>query len=394
MNILKTLGARAPGVGDQPGMSKVAVTILKIVVLLALLIFAILFPIQISPDDATNKIAIFAVMFAAAATAWNIFAGYTGYIALGHAAFFGTGAYALAIMCQDWKIGQNDISFLSLDIQAGYVPFLLLPLAGLVTSIIALPLGWIALRTRRHTFIVITIAFFFVFQLLAENNIANLTYGQTGLDFPDPTQTSSWYLPFFNYPFYYAMLVILILALAVSWWVRHSKYGLGLLAIRDDEDRALGLGVKTELSKLTAFMISAFFVGMVGGVWGYSQGSIKPSTAFDALFDVSLALMAFLGGLGTLVGPVVGALILEPTKLEFTLNFSDNSSYYLIIYGALFLVIMLLLPEGIVPTLRKWTLFLLARRSRQKMTTSVPDTPGQAEPVAVEQTETGEGVNL
>ena len=351
MNILETREVIAPGATEQPGLPKLVIPLLKIVGVLALLIFAVLFPIQISPDDATNKIAIFTVMFAAAATAWNIFAGYTGYIALGHAVFFGTGAYALAIMCQDWQIGQHDISFLSLDIQAGYAPFLLLPLAGLVASIIAVPLGLIALRTRRHTFIVITIAFFFVFQLLAENNIANLTNGQTGLNFPDPTQTSSWYLPFFNYPFYYAMLVILILALAVSWWVRHSKYGLGLLAIRDDEDRALGLGVKTELSKLTAFMISAFFVGMVGGVWGYSQGSIKPPAAFDALFDVSVALMAFLGGVGTLAGPVVGALILEPTKLEFTLYFSDNG-YYLIIYGALFLAIMLLLPEGVVPTLR------------------------------------------
>jgi len=265
----------------------------------------------------------------------------------------------------------------------------LVPLAGVIASLIAVPLGWIALRTRRHTFIVITIAMFFVFQLLAENNIANLTNGQSGLEFPIP----SWTYPFFNFPFYYAMLAILVLALAASWWIRHSKYGLGLLAIRDDEDRALGLGVKTETSKLVAFVISAFFVGMLGGVWGYFQGSIAPPFAFDALFDVIVALMAFMGGLGTLAGPIVGALILEPTRQYFTLYYGA-SGYYLIIYGALFLVIVLLLPEGIIPTLRKWGSWWFASRANLKHIASDTEELDQAGPVVVDQAETGEGVNL
>lgn len=365
---------------------------LKIVGLFALLAVALLFPLQLSPDPATTGIAVYTLMFAAAATSWNIFAGYTGYIALGHAVFFGSGAYALGVMCKAWHIGNSllgggqDLSLLFVRVPADYAPFVLVPLGGLIASLIAVPLGWIALRTRRHTFIVITIAMFFVFQLLAENNIARLTNGQSGLEFPIPT----WVYPFFNFPFYYAMLAILVLALAASWWIRHSKYGLGLLAIRDDEDRALGLGVKTGTSKLAAFVISAFFVGMLGGVWGYFQGSIAPPFAFDALFDVIVALMAFLGGVGTLAGPIIGALILEPTRQYFTLYYGA-SGYYLIIYGALFLLIILLLPEGIVPTLRKWWVRWLASRTNLKTVASETDTLNQSAPVAVEQAGTGEG---
>jgi branched-chain amino acid transport system permease protein len=389
MKTFKSLQLSVPGTVDQAGQAKIAIKMLKIVGLLALLVVALVFPQQISPDAATTGIAVLTLMFAAWAVAWNIFSGYTGYIALGHAAFFGSGAYVLGVMCQRWDIGSRDISILFLHIPADYTPFLLVPLAGIVAGLVAIPLGWIALQTRRHTFIVITIAIFFVFQLLAENNILNLTNGNSGFEFPRPT----WVYPFYNFPFYYAMLAILLLALAVSWWVRHSKYGLGLLAIRDDEGRALGLGVNTGPSKLAAFVISALFVGMLGGVWGFFQYSISPQFAFDPLDDIAVALMGFMGGMGTLAGPIVGALILEPTQQYFTLYYGA-SGYYLIIYGAMFLVIILLLPEGIVPTLRKWWVRWLARRSRVKTVSLSGDTSNQAAPVVLEQAETGEEANL
>jgi branched-chain amino acid transport system permease protein len=302
--------------------------------LVLLLVVFIVFPLVVS-NPAVTGIAVFALVFAVAATGWNIFSGYTGYIALGHAAYFGVGAYTITIMSQAWNV------------PAGYAPFLLLPLAGLVAALFAIPLGWIALRTRRHTFVVITVATFFILQLMAYN-LKGLTNGSTGLSLPIP----DWSGDFFNVPFYYVTLLLLLFALGVSWWVRNSKYGLGLLAIRDDEDRALGLGVKTGPFKLVAFMISAFFVGMAGAMYAYFIGSISPPFAFDALFDLAIALMAFLGGLGTLAGPILGALVLESTQQYFTLQFGA-SGYYLIIYGALFLVIILLLPEGIIPTLRK-----------------------------------------
>ncbi len=389
MIIRKSLRLPVPGSENQTEQAKVTRTLFKIVGVLALLVIALLFPLQISPDTASTGIAIFTLMFAAWTTSWNIFSGYSGYIALGHAAFFGTGAYALGVMCQRWHLGGRDVSLLIWHIPADYVPFLFVPLAGLIAGVAAIPLGWVALQTRRHTFIVITIAIFFVFQLLAENNLLNFTNGTKGLEFPVPT----WTYPFYNFPFYYAMLTILLLALAISWWVRHSKYGLGLLAIRDDEDRALGLGVKTGPSKLVAFVISALFVGMLGAVWGYFQYSISPQFAFDPLDDIAVALMGFLGGMGTLAGPVLGALILEPAQQYFALYFGA-SGYYLIIYGTLFLVIILLLPQGIVPTLSKWWSQWRAKRINTESIPGDADTQDQSAPVAVEQAGTGEEVNL
>lgn len=336
--------------------------IFKTVGLLVLLALAIGFPL-LFPNPAVTTIAVFTLLFAAAATGWNIFSGYTGYIALGHAAYFGVGAYALAIMCQDWHIA------------GGYIPFLFVPLAGLVAAAVGVVLGWIALRVRRHTFVVITIAMFFILQLLSYNLIG-ITKGSTGLDLPIPTD---WGGDFFNTPFYYVTLAVLLVAIAISWWVRHSKYGLGLLAIRDDEDRALGLGVKTGPSKLAAFVISALIVGMVGAIWAYFVESIYPFSAFDATFDVAIALMAFLGGLGTIAGPILGALLLEPTQQYFTLQYGQ-SGYYLVIYGALFLVVILLLPQGVVPTLRaRWARFQAAQQQRTDVTiATIPKHDGPA----------------
>ena len=313
---------------------KVVQTFGPLVFLVALIIFPLVFP-----NPAVTTIAIFTLLYAASTTSWNIFSGYTGYIALGHAAYFGIGSYALALMCKDWNI------------PGGAQPFLLLPLVGLITAVFAVPLGWISLRTRKHTFVVITIAIFFIMQLMAFN-LRSITNGSTGLSFPIP---SGWYGAFFNYPFYYMALALLLISFGVSWWIRNSKYGLGLLAIRDDEDRALGLGVNTGPAKLGAFVISAFFVGMIGGLHAYFVGSIFPAFAFDPLFDIALALMGFLGGLGTLAGPILGAFILEPAQQYITIQFSDHG-YYLIIYGLFFLGIILLLPEGIIPTLGKYWL--------------------------------------
>jgi branched-chain amino acid transport system permease protein len=344
--------------------------------LLALLAIAIAFPLVFSNSFVTS-IALFALIFAVSVTGWNIFSGYTGYIALGHAAYFGLGAYALAIMCQDWNV------------PPGYLPFLLVPVAGLVAAIFAIPLGWIALRVRRHTFVVITIAMFFIFQLLAFN-LTQLTNGTIGLSLP---LILDWHADFYNIPFYYAALIVLLVAIAISWWVRNSKYGLGLLAIRDDEDRALGLGVKTGPSKLAAFVISAFIVGMAGAIWAYNVFAIYPDTAFDATFDVAFALMAFLGGLGTISGPILGALLLELTQQYFTAQSGPNS-YYLVIDGALFLVVILLLPRGVIPTLsERWARYQASRQQRQQeneaVLTALPAQDGVAESV-----EKKEGINL
>ena len=346
--------------------------VIRIILLIALLAAFIAFPFVFS-DPATTTIAVFTLFFAAAASGWNIFSGYTGYIALGHAVYFGIGAYAMALLCQAWNI------------PAGYAPFFLLPLAGLIAVAFAVPFGWIALRTRRHTFVVITIATFFIMQLMAYN-LRGITQGSAGLSLPIPFD---WSADFFNLPFYFVALAILLLAFGTSWWVRNSKYGLGLLAIREDEDRALGLGVNTGPFKLTAFVLSAFFVGMVGALHAYFNSSIFPPFAFDALFDVAIALMAFLGGMGTLFGPILGALILIPAQQYLTI-ISGNTGYNLIMYGVIFLAIILLLPEGIIPTISKRWNKWKASRNRSEMTPAVATTSGQEDSLVVESS--GKGI--
>jgi branched-chain amino acid transport system permease protein len=284
-----------------------------------------------------------------------MFSGYSGYIALGHAAFFGAGAYALAIAA-------NHLGF-----TAGWNEFALVPLAGVVAGVLAVPFGLIALRARRHTFVVITIAIFFIFQLLAFN--LGFTGGSSGLQIPTPLWSAATY----NDPFYYVTLALLVATVALSGLVRSSRFGLQLLAIRDDEERARGLGVRVGRVKLAAFVASAIPVGMAGALYAYFIGQIFPQFAFDPLFDLSIALMAFLGGLGTVAGPLLGALVLESLQQYFTQQYGASQAY-LIIYGALFLLVVLVLPRGVIPSVEE----LVARwRARSSSEGSGPGEPGR-----------------
>ncbi|MGO9819220.1 MAG: branched-chain amino acid ABC transporter permease [Solirubrobacteraceae bacterium] len=307
------------------------------------------FPLVIT-DPAATSIAVFTVIFMVAATSWNIFSGYSGYLALGHAVFFGTGGYAVALAAQDWHVA------------GGWAVFALLPVAGAVAGLIAIPVGLIALRTRRHTFVVVTIAIFFIFQLAAYN--FSFTGGTSGLTLPFAPFPAATY----NNPFYYVAAIILVATVILSWAVRRSRFGLQLLAVRDDEDRALGLGVRTRRVKLTAFVISAIPIGMVGGLYFYFLGQIFPQFAFDPLFDLSIALMAFFGGLGTITGPLLGALVLESLQQYLTQTFSNDATY-LIAYGVLFLAVILLLPRGVIPGISE----LIGKR-RARRESRVPET--------------------
>ncbi|MGH3498249.1 MAG: branched-chain amino acid ABC transporter permease [Nocardioidaceae bacterium] len=300
-------------------------------------------------NPATTSIAVFTLLFVACASAWNLFSGFSGYIALGNAVFFGTGAYALANLTQHFHVA------------AGNQIFLLVPVAGLAAAVIAVPFGWLALRTRRHTFVVITIAIFFICQLLAYN-LTGITNGSSGMLLPVP----QWGPISYNAHFYAVALIVAVATVLASWLVRRSRFGLHLLAIKDDEDRARGLGVPTGQLKLTAFVMAGFFTGMCGAIDAYFLGSIYPPFVFDALFDVTVALMCFLGGLGSVSGPVLGALILEPMQQYFTLRYSANGAY-LIAYGILFLVIIRFLPAGIVPTVAQ-TIRTWQRRRVERVT--------------------------
>ena len=312
------------------------------------------FPLIFSSPTSTS-IAVFTLIFMVAACAWNMFAGSSGYIALGHAVYFGCGAYTLTLLA-------NHLGF-----AAGWGVFALVPVAGIVAGLIAVPTGLIALRARRHTFVVITIAFMFIFQLAAFN--LAFTGGSSGLQPPTPL----WSVDTYNRNFYYVTALVLLATFVLTWLVRRSRFGLQLLSIRDDEERARGLGVRVARVKLSAFVLSAIPVGMVGGIYAYFLGQIFPQFAFDPLFDLSIALMAFIGGLGTLVGPLLGALVLESLQQYFTVQYG-SSQVYLIIYGALFLVVVLLLPRGVIPSLEE---LIVRRRARSEPPEHGPEEPGR-----------------
>lgn len=299
-----------------------------------------IFPV-IFTNPAITTVAVFALLFAAAATAWNIFSGYTGYISIGHAAFYGLGAYLFALFCQAWNL------------PGGWLPFLLLPLVGLLTGLCALPVGWIALKTRNFHFLIFTIAIFALCSQLP-NLLANTPLGGAAVSLPVPL----WSGGIYNDPFYYVACILLVLSLVLSWWIRRSKYGLALLAIRDDEDRALGMGVKVNVHKLAAFVISTVFVSMVGAMNAYFLGFVAPPSAFDASINILIPLLAFFGGAGTIAGPAIGALVLIPLQQYLTVQFGEQG-WNLILYGGMFLLVILLLPAGVFPSLRKnWPVWM------------------------------------
>jgi len=350
--------SETPSVGSR-GLRKLGgLTTVRGIGLVALLAAALAFPVVFSNPVDTNY-GVYALIFVAVASAWNVFSGFSGYISLGHAVFFGSGAYALGIAARDWHV-------------TGIGVFGLLPLSAAVGALIAVPFGLIALRVRRHTFIVITIAVFFIFQLMAYN--FSFTGGTTGLDAP----FLPWAAATYNNPFYYIALACAVGTIALAWLIRRSRFGLQLRAIRDDEDRARGLGVHAMRVKLAAFVLSGAVTALVGAVWFFYLSQVQPPSGFDPLFDLSVVLMAFLGGLGTVSGPVLGALIIEPGQLYLTANSSGYISEILL--GALFLVAVLLVPRGVIPTGGEYVRRLTTRGRAAIPTASaaVPQAPDPA----------------
>jgi branched-chain amino acid transport system permease protein len=305
---------------------------------LVVLAFFAVFPL-VATNPTVTTIAVDTLIFAASAVAWNIFSGYSGYISLGQAVFFGTGAYTVAIAARAWHL-------------TGDTVFALLPLAGVLAGVLAVPLGLIALRVRRHTFVVITIAFFFIAQLTVTN--LSVTGGSSGILAPSP----NWDATTFNNPFYYIALALLAVTTVASWLIRRSRFGLQLRAIRDDEDRAAGLG----------------------GLWFYFIGQALPQFAFDPFFDLLVVVMAFLGGLGTIAGPILGALIIEPGQQWLTLQYTNE---YLseILLGVLFLLVILFLPRGIITTAAELIAKFRARlRQRRAEAAGPPPEPAPSAP--------------
>jgi ABC-type branched-subunit amino acid transport system permease subunit len=220
-------------------------------------------------------------LFAVMAAGWNIISGFAGYISLGHSAFMGLGAYTTALLTLHLHVS----------------PWWMMPLGGVFAALVAGVIGVIIMRTRGHAFVIITIAFLLILQLIALN-WTSFTGGSNGLTLPITFFPREWQYA----PFYYAMLGVLFLQLAMSWWIRRSKFGMGLIAIREDEDKAAAVGVNTPVYKVLAFVLSAVLIGVAGGVYAYYITFVDYRGMFNIQNSVLIVLAALLGGRGTVVG--------------------------------------------------------------------------------------------
>jgi branched-chain amino acid transport system permease protein len=295
---------------------------------------------------------VFVLMIAVVSSAWNLVGGFAGYPSLGHAAFFGIGAYAMGLLTKH----QHVVS--------GYEPFAWLPVVGLLGALIGWPIAAIAMRTRADVFAIVTITFLFVVQTLAFN-LRDITGGAQGLALP----VAPFPAATFEQPFYYVLVALLAVAMGLTFATMRSKVGLALVSVRADEDKARGIGVPVTGVKVLAFSVSVGLTAMVGGVWAYYESFIYPQFAVDPLTTIAVVLMTFLGGRGTLWGPIVGAFILE-TGQQYLAYRLGSSQFYLIAYALVFLVIMLLLPRGIVPTIAE-----RLRQRRRRIDASAPHPP-------------------
>jgi ABC-type branched-subunit amino acid transport system ATPase component/ABC-type branched-subunit amino acid transport system permease subunit len=301
-------------------------------------LFLAAYPV-LSDDRYYQNMIILSLVFAIGAAGLNIIMGYGGYVSLGQGAFIGLGGYTAAILST--KVGGN--------------PFVWVPAAGLVAGLFAAALGVIAMRARGHTFVILTIVFLFLLQIVTIN-WRSLTGGTAGLTMPLPR----WSVDIANWPFYYALLGLLVLSIALSWWIRRTKFGMGLVAIREDEDKAETVGIDTPVYKILGFVASTVFVGMAGAVYGYYLAFVDPLGMFNILLSVQIVLSVLLGGRGTLWGPVLGAFIVEPLN-EFANNSLGGGNARLLVFGGLMALVVLFMPRGIVPAI---TEFLQSKRTR------------------------------
>ena len=301
------------------------------------LLFLAVYPL-VSDNLYYQNMIILSLLLAVMGSGWNIISGYTGYVSLGQSAFLGIGAYTTAL--------------LSVRVFDGASPFWFVPVSAVVAGVFAAVVGAVLMRTRGHAFVILTIAFLFCMQLIVLNWSA-LTNGNHGITLPLP----QWSRDYQFWPFYYAFLALLLISVATAWWIRRTKLGLGLLAIREDEHKAGGVGVNTPIYKVLAFVASAVWIGAAGGVYAYYLTFIDPRGMFDIIISVQIVLAVLLGGRGTLWGPVLGAFVLEPLN-ETTNQHFGSGNERLIFFGGLLALVVLLLPRGIIPSVQE----ILARR--------------------------------
>jgi branched-chain amino acid transport system permease protein len=260
---------------------------------------------------------------------WNILSGYTGYIDFGAVGYYGIGSYVTALL-----------------MSRAHTPFLFsILISGLVSALIALPIGLPTLRLRGAYFGIATLAFAEAMKqiILEFDKTAGVHFfeGPHGITLPIGPR---------NEFFYYFGFGVMVVVIGMTYWIKRSKFGYALRAIREAEQAAELAGVDTLRAKVKAYMISAFFLGLIGGIDTYWLTYITPHMAFDILITIQMIVMSLLGGIGTVFGPVVGASFLT---IIYELLHRDFPYTYTIIVGFIIVGVVLLMPKGIIGTLKQ-----------------------------------------
>ncbi|HXZ19829.1 MAG TPA: branched-chain amino acid ABC transporter permease [Candidatus Acidoferrales bacterium] len=260
-------------------------------------------------------------LFAALGLAWNLVGGYAGQLSLGHAAYFGAGAYGLALFTH-----------------AGVPLWATLALLVAMAMFFALLIGGVSFRLRGPYFALSTIAFAEVLHAAAKN-LPSITGGDVGVQVPALFHTNV------NRSFYLCAVFLTAAAAAATVVISRSRFGYYLMAIREDQDTALSVGVNAARTKLYALLLSAAFTALAGALYGSLFLFIVPDQVLSIDISNEIAIVAMLGGAGTLAGPMVGAALLETASEVFKTVFEEA---HLLIYGLLLIVVVLFLPEGII----------------------------------------------
>lgn len=299
----------------------------------------------VSSSQHVLTLAIQTMTLAALALSWNVLGGYAGQISLGHAAFFGLGA----LITRELWLGGSPL-FLAVLVAVG------------ATAAVAVIVGVPMLRFRDIYFAIGTLALGVAVFITA----GNIWPGVTSL----PAEALR------DYDFtsrYFMTLGVLLVAILVSVWLKHSKLGLGMMAVRDDEEAAGATGVNAFAHKMIAFVISAAVAALAGSAFAYFGASYFPNFPFSVVWTFEAILVVFIGGVGTIVGPILGSVFFVVGRAALP---SGIDEFQVVLFGALFIVVVLLFPGGLTEAAQR----LLGRASqRSQSPADRPQTRGGKE---------------
>jgi branched-chain amino acid transport system permease protein len=292
--------------------------------ILILIALAVLIAVPWFGSDVLIQFGINALLLAVLAQGWNIIGGYTGYASFGNSAFYGLGSYGVGIAMVQWDL-----------------PFGVGLAFGVLLSIVfAVLLGIPVLRLRGHYFAIATLALAQVMAAIVSN--VKLAGQNIGLVLPPLNN---------DMLFYELALALLVTATLTIWWLSRSKFGFGLIAIRENEEGAAVMGVNTTLYKVMAFALSGVFSALAGGIHAYWVTFIDPESAFDISLNVKMIIMAVFGGPGTVLGPIIGAFSLSAISEVLS---SEVTSIAGLFFGIVVVAAVVLMPRGLADIVRQF----------------------------------------